>query len=378
MGTAGILTPTHSPTHELLLAIADPHPSLFSPPPPQQELLGIAIADGIKAIIPVLLIFLMVWLHTGSLLIAFATLAEQILSFTAAIFFTAGVLQIKWMAFQQVLAIYIVLAIGADDVFVFMDAWKQSFYAGPEVNQDLVTRLSWVYRRAGLAMLITSLTTCASFIATAASSSMPDLQNFGIFTALVIFIDYILVMTWLCAIVVIWHNRFEMKPGLCCACCDGCKGKCCKGGCDLLCTYSNLETTTQLAVRTNPHPSEKGRFTRFFEDTFPYALIEKMPSRLVLLVVMVGVLGPMLWQVSKIAPQTNPEQFLPDDHPFQRYFDSNAEFQTSNEDATEVISIVWGMADKPLDAAGVNMLFDANYLGKPRCVPQGSPLFSRL
>jgi hypothetical protein len=183
-----------------------------------------------------------------------------------------------------------------------MDAWKQSVYAGPEVNKDLVTRLSWVYRRAGLAMLITSLTTCASFIATAASSSMPDLQNFGIFTALVIFIDYLLVMTWFCAMLVVWHNKFEMKPGLCCACCAKCngKGKCCKGGCEMLCTYSELETSTELAFRTDPHASEKGRFTRFFEDTFPYALIEKKSIRLVLMAAMIAVVGPMLWQVCEI------------------------------------------------------------------------------
>mmetsp|Transcript_29798 Transcript_29798/g.81434 ORF Transcript_29798/g.81434 Transcript_29798/m.81434 type:complete len:1140 (-) Transcript_29798:313-3732(-) len=329
-----------------------------------QELLLIAISDGIRAIIPVVLVFLIVWLHTGSLLLAFATLAEQILSFASAIFVTAGILQIEWMAFQQVLAIYIVLAIGADDVFVFVDAWRQSYYAGPEVNADLSTRLSWVYRRAGLAMLITSLTTCASFIATAASSSMPDLQNFGIFTAFVIFIDYVLVMTWFCAILVIWHNRFEMKPGLCCACCDDCGGKCCQGGCKLLCTFSNLETTTTLSQRTNPHPSEKSRVVRFFEDGFPFAIIKKLPARLTVLVAMVILLGPMLWQVSGIAPQTNPEQFLPDSHPFQRFFDANAEFDTSNEDATDQISLVWGFESEPLNTAGVNMLFDASFLGR--------------
>jgi len=28
------------------------------------------------------------------------------------------------------------------------------------------------------------------------------------------------------------------------------------------------------------------------------------------------------------------------------------------------VSIVWGLEDEPLDTAGVNMLFDADYLGK--------------
>ena len=87
--------------------------------------------------------------------------------------------------------------------------------AGEKVNKDLETRMSWVYRRAGLAMLITSLTTCAAFVATAASSPIPTLQNFGIFAAAVIMIDYILVMTFLCSAVVIYHNMFEMKAGLC-------------------------------------------------------------------------------------------------------------------------------------------------------------------
>jgi len=82
------------------------------------------------------------------------------------------------------------------------------------------------------------------------------------------------------------------------------------------------------------------------------------------LVAMVILLGPMLWQVSGIAPQTNPEQFLPDSHPFQRFFDANAEFDTSNEDATDQISLVWGFESEPLNTAGVNMLFDASFLGR--------------
>jgi hypothetical protein len=75
----------------------------------------------------------------------------------------------------------------------------------------------------------------------------------------------------------------------------------------------------------------------------------------------------MCRQTSLIVPQTNPEQFLPDDHPFQRYFDANAEFRTSYEDTTAIVSIVWGMEEKPLDTVGVNMLFVASYIGKARC-----------
>eukprot|EP00964_Phaeocystis_antarctica_P151860 scaffold119540_cov66-Phaeocystis_antarctica.AAC.3 len=137
--------------------------------------------------------------------------------------------------------------------------------------------MSWVYRRAGLAMLITSLTTCAAFVATAASSPIPTLQNFGIFAAGVILIDYALVMTFLCSGVVIYHNMFEMKAGICCACCTFaaedstvdfmlCSAKK-NGGCGRICSFSGLTTSTDIA-REGGVATAQGKKTflvRFFE-----------------------------------------------------------------------------------------------------------------
>ena len=176
------------------------------------EIIIVLVGDGIRAVAPCILVFLIVWLQTGSLLLATVTLTEIILSLTTAIFVTTSILQIKWVSFQCALALYIVLAIGADDVFVFVDAYKQSFYRGKIVNASLETRMSWVYRRAGLAMLITSLTTCAAFIASALSCPIPELQNFGIFAAFVIFIDYVLVMTFLCGEPTSWQQTPRGKP----------------------------------------------------------------------------------------------------------------------------------------------------------------------
>ena len=163
--------------------------------------------------------------------------------------------------------------------------------------------MSWVYRRAGLAMLITSLTTCAAFVATAASSPIPTLQNFGIFAAGVVLIDYALVMSncspfeprthrsavrpiprsphalsaFLCSGVVIYHNMFEMKAGICCACCTFaaedstvdfvlCSAKK-NGGCGRICSFSGLTTSTDIA-REGGEATELGKKTflvRFFE-----------------------------------------------------------------------------------------------------------------
>ena len=64
-----------------------------------------------------------------------------------------------------------------------MDAYKQSQYI-PELLCDLETRMSWVYRRTGTAMAITSATTCCAFLANLITP-LAGIQSFGIFAAVV-------------------------------------------------------------------------------------------------------------------------------------------------------------------------------------------------
>jgi hypothetical protein len=283
-----------------------------------------------------------------------------------------AILQIKWASFQWALALYIVLAIGADDVFVFMDAYKQSFYKGKDVNESLATRMSWVYRRAGLAMLITSLTTCSAFIASAVASPIPELQNFGIFAAFVILLDYLFVMTFLCANSILFHNHFEMKPALCCACCGEC-GECTRthpctaGGCEKLCQFKDLQTTTEKAQAEDQQQAARPTMVRFFEDVFPFNLVVKnAPARAASMLVCVAYLMWALTSATKIRPQTAIENFLPDSHPFQRYQAIESQFEASTYVETVEINFVWGFdAADPLDQAGVNLIFDADNKGEP-------------
>ena len=79
--------------------------------------------------------------------------------------------------------------------------------------------MSWVYRRTGTAMAITSATTCAAFLCTLITP-LSSIQSFGIFAACVILIDYVLVMSLFCTAVVIYHDRYENRArcGCCCPC----------------------------------------------------------------------------------------------------------------------------------------------------------------
>ena len=104
------------------------------------------------------------------------------------------IFQIKYFDTLNVLCIFIVLAIGADDIFVFMDAYKQSGRKGKEVVSSLETRMSWVFRRSGWAMLLTSTTTCAAFIGTLISPIVST-RSFEIYAAFVIIFDYLLVIS---------------------------------------------------------------------------------------------------------------------------------------------------------------------------------------
>ncbi len=85
----------------------------------------------------------------------------------------------------QYLGIFFIMGIGADDIFVFSDAFVQSSYLPESISSDLEKRFAWAYRRASSAMLVTSATTFCAFAATA-SSTVPAIRGFGIFAGLLV------------------------------------------------------------------------------------------------------------------------------------------------------------------------------------------------
>jgi hypothetical protein len=83
-------------------------------------------------------------------------------SFTLAYFVYGVVFGFVWFPFLNLLGLFVILGIGADDIFVIVDAFKQSFSLLP-TGITLEQRMSWVLRRAASAMGITSVTTAAAF-----------------------------------------------------------------------------------------------------------------------------------------------------------------------------------------------------------------------
>eukprot|EP01013_Petalomonas_cantuscygni_P004612 TRINITY_DN14_c0_g1_i3.p1 TRINITY_DN14_c0_g1~~TRINITY_DN14_c0_g1_i3.p1 ORF type:complete len:1191 (+),score=360.04 TRINITY_DN14_c0_g1_i3:212-3784(+) len=116
------------------------------------------------------------------------------------------------------MAIFILLGIGADDIFVMLDAWVRSHSeTSSNINESLAIKISVVTARAARAMFVTSFTTFAAFVCTAASP-IPSISAFGVYTSIAVVLNYLFVITWFPAIVVIWHKYFEFRPVWMCCC----------------------------------------------------------------------------------------------------------------------------------------------------------------
>jgi len=160
-----------------------------------------------------MLIAVLVFANTGSALLTLAGLFEILASLPIAMFF--------WMILGQthvstlmLLGLFVVLCIGADDIFVFMDTWKESAVMPPSISGSMETRFAWTWNRASNAMLATTSTTFFC-LALNGMSKFPNLRVFGIFNAFVILADYILVITWFAASVIglEWLAQKQCPPG---------------------------------------------------------------------------------------------------------------------------------------------------------------------
>jgi predicted RND superfamily exporter protein len=179
-----------------------------------QMILKILTTDGLKAITSFIAVFFYLRFMIGSGFLATVGMLQIFLSLPLAWFIFSFVLKIKYFSTLNVLCVFIVCAIGADDIFIFMDAYRLSTLKCKGYSECFETRMNWVLCRSGSAMLVTSATTCAAFLSTLISP-IAGTRSFGLFAALVVLFDYILVMSLYCSAVVVYHFYFEGKKGCC-------------------------------------------------------------------------------------------------------------------------------------------------------------------
>jgi len=170
------------------------------------------------AFVAVVIIFstFMMTLHSRSLSLALVSIAQMFCALGVAYFLFRVVLRFEFFSFLNVTMCFVVVAVGVDDVFVFLDAYRQSYMILP-TESTLDSRLHWVFRRSFQTMLVTTLTTAAAFLANTISP-ITAIKTFGLFAAVVVIVDYILMMIILPAIVVIVDCKALKNLCVCCDC----------------------------------------------------------------------------------------------------------------------------------------------------------------
>eukprot|EP00466_Bigelowiella_natans_P019212 jgi/Bigna1/68122/fgenesh1_pg.5_\ len=158
------------------------------------------------------LLFVFCWMcyHLESVSLGVMGMTQIVLSLPVSFFIYRQIYVIPYFTELHSLTIFIVLGIGADDVFVFVDGWRQAegivqargIYPGNPLY--LEKRMKIAYSRAKQAVFDTSFTTMVAFFATAISPIMP-VSTFGILAATAILVNYLMVITLTPAAVAVYH-----------------------------------------------------------------------------------------------------------------------------------------------------------------------------
>lgn len=155
--------------------------------------------------------------HLRSFFLAFVGVSLILLSFGMTGMLCMGMLRVTFYSNLHTLVIFIVLGIAADNIFVLIDAWRQSAYI-KEFKGSIHMRMSYSWKRAVRAIAVTSSTTSVAFLANAFSPLMP-IRSFGIYAAIIIPVNYALMVFLFPSAIIYYEQKFaHYNVGICCWC----------------------------------------------------------------------------------------------------------------------------------------------------------------
>ncbi|XP_078001163.1 protein dispatched homolog 1-like [Glandiceps talaboti] len=277
-------------------------------------------------------IFGFLWFQTGSLWIAGFAVLGIMTSFFGANLFYRYVLDYRFFGTFHILSIFIILGIGADDIFVFMDTWRST---GFEIYPGLEYRLSDAYRRASVTMLITSLTTAVAFFVNA-TSPLLGVKSFGIFAGILVLVNYLTVIIFLPTVVITYHNSWRN----CIWCC-----------CRPFQKSAHLpEKRDELRVDSTTPQNQKRALVRFFMGPY-FRFVTHKVWRWIILLFFVVAITIFSYFVTKLRPQEEEVQVFEDGNNFVQFKRKmlNA-FKSSSLQKSTVVYIVWGLQNQDLSS----------------------------
>lgn len=270
-----------------------------------------------------------VWMgvYTRSFFLTLTNMSYILLSVPTALFFYKMVFQILFFDFIHILVVFIILGIGADGVFVMIDAWKQSRL----LFTDEFERLTYAYNRAVATVFNTSFTTVIAFSSTALTPLIP-ISTFGVFAALCIAVNFVFICTIVPSTILVWESY--VKYNVCS------KGKVDETVPELKREESNTSFRSKKETKTVLDDLVGGNNVPFEKYYVPCMLkAKKFVVGLGLLVAILGGVG-----VTNVSPLTQIEQWLPEDHQLTIFIeDFLLEFLSGEEDEFIALTVFWGV-----------------------------------
>ena len=153
------------------------------------------MGDFALAILSFIFVLIYISFHLKSFFLASTAMIAIGFSYPIAIVINRFIFQVDFFQSLNFVAVFVILGISADNVFVFTDAWQQS---GQHVllNEDTENkynnfqkRMNYTWRKATKAISTTSFTTAMAFLATGFSKIMP-ISAFGFFASVLVVVNY--------------------------------------------------------------------------------------------------------------------------------------------------------------------------------------------
>ncbi|XP_062590675.1 protein dispatched homolog 1-like isoform X2 [Saccostrea cucullata] len=166
-----------------------------------------AFDDMLFAIGSFLFIFLVMWIQTKSFFITFFGIFSILTSFLLANLVYRYVFKYEYFGFFHIISMFIILGIGADDVFVFYDSWRLT---GDGKYPTLAHRLTDCYYRAAKTTFITSVTTMAAFLVSGTSPLLP-VASFGLFTGVLVGVNYICDLIYFPTAIILYSEKIRPR-----------------------------------------------------------------------------------------------------------------------------------------------------------------------
>ena len=190
-----------------------------------------------------LFIFFFMWLQTTSFFITFFAIFSIITSYLLTNLIYRYAFEYEYFGFFHIIAMFIILGIGADDVFVFYDTWRLS---ETTKYSSKAHRLSDCYRKAAKTTFVTSLTTMVAFLVSAFSPLLP-VRTFGLFSGILVGVNYVCDLIYFPTAIMLYTEKIKPWIDKCCSaiCLPCCRlASCCR--CTSLTASSKSPSTSFL------------------------------------------------------------------------------------------------------------------------------------